>query len=505
MGASASWLGTVVLAAAVVEGSPVAVRGGPAGLLVADRVAVAVLLLVFGVSAVVQGFAGRYLRGDRRLGWFCGWSGVLTSATAVMVTSSTLLALAVGWTVAGVALVALLGMYRQRADARLGVWRTAVAFAVGDAALWGAVVLAGVSWGGLQLHTSASSGLPAPVSDQGVVVPAVALLVVVAVAARCGLVPFVRWLPATLAAPTPVSALLHAGVVNAGAVLLWRTSPLIGGSPVAMYAVFTVGAATMVYGTALAGVKVDVKGALVASTTAQMGFMIMTCGLGLYALALFHMIGHGLYKATLFLGSGSAVQRQRRHHLAPPTPAPTRGRAVVGFALAVVVPALTLAAGWGWLHSGDGARTEPAASTVGLGLLVFAWATAARLSWGWTRRTCSWPALAAGALGTAVAAPVYLLAVTGFTRFVSADQPPSTVLAAASPWGVAVLGVALLGLAALRSQTGPGWLGKIRARAYVAALSAADVTARQPGRRRSAMVHHPSVAPVPHPATEVGR
>lgn len=505
VGAAASWLGTVGLAADVVGESQTAVPGGLAGLLVADRAGIAVLLLVFAVSAVVQGFAGRYLGGDHRLGWFCGWSGVLTSATAAMVTGSTLLVLAVGWTVAGVAVVALLGMYRERADARLGVWRTAVAFAVGDAALWAAVVLAGVSWGGMQLRTSASSGLPAPVSGQGMVVPAVALLVLVAVAARCTLVPFVKWLPATLAAPTPVSALLHAGVVNAGAVLLWRTSLLIGGSSVAVYAVFTVGAATIVYGTALAGVKVDVKGALVASTTAQMGFMIMTCGLGLYALALFHMIGHGLYKATLFLGSGSAVQRQRRHQLAPPAPTATRRRASVTLAIAVMVPTLSLAAGWGWLRSGHGVRTEPAASTAGLGLLVFAWATTSRLYWGWSRHARSWTALAFGALGAAVVAPLYVVTVFNFTQFVSAEQPPGTPVAGASPWGITAVVVALLGVAVLRGQGGPAWLGRARARAYVAALSAADVTTPQLARRRIAPIHPPHFVAASHPSAEVAR
>lgn len=85
------------------------------------------------------------------------------------------------------------------------------------------------------------------------------------------------------------------------------------------------GAATMAYGAVVMLVKPDVKGALVNSTSAQMGFMILTCGLGLWAAAVIHLFAHGFYKATLFLASGSAIAAAvATRHCRPPPGQPQR-------------------------------------------------------------------------------------------------------------------------------------------------------------------------------------
>ena len=151
------------------------------------------------------------------------------------------------------------------------------------------------------------------------------ILVVVAALSRSAQFPFHRWLPATLAAPTPVSALLHAGVVNAGGILLIRLAPL-SRREVAQALTIAAGAATMVYGATIMLVKPDVKGALAHSTTAQMGFMILTCGLGLWAAAVIHLVAHGFYKSTLFLSSGSAVAAPPRGERCRPPPVLSRSQ-----------------------------------------------------------------------------------------------------------------------------------------------------------------------------------
>ena len=111
----------------------------------ADRLAAVLLVLVYGVSAIVQSFAIRYLAEDSRAGWFSAGAGLLTSASATLMTAQTLVVLAVGWTAAGVALCLLLGTYRQLPSARDGVRRTAKAFLIGDLALWSAFVDRGPS------------------------------------------------------------------------------------------------------------------------------------------------------------------------------------------------------------------------------------------------------------------------------------------------------------------------------------------------------------------------
>ncbi|BCI85018.1 hypothetical protein NIIDMKKI_02240 [Mycobacterium kansasii] len=97
--------------------------------------------------------------------------------------------------------------------------------------------------------------------------------------------------------------------------LLVRLSPIVSGSAAAMGLAFTAGTLSMLYGGVVMLTKSDIKGSLVYSTMAQMGFMILTCGLGLSAAAVFHLVGHGFYKATLFLSSGSAIAKRRQRQL----------------------------------------------------------------------------------------------------------------------------------------------------------------------------------------------
>lgn len=139
-----------------------------------------------------------------------------------MVTAATLVGLAAAWTAAGVALCLLLGTYPQLPAARVGLARAARTFVVGDVALWLAVAVATLRWGSLDLRRLGDDA-PRLAADADTVA-IVACLLVVAAAARSAQVPFAGWLPATLAAPTPVSALLNAAVVNAGGVLLVRIS-----------------------------------------------------------------------------------------------------------------------------------------------------------------------------------------------------------------------------------------------------------------------------------------
>ena len=456
--------------AAVLDGSSVSAvienGSGEAMLgLVADRVTSVLLLLVLGVSAVVQAFAGRYLSGDVRAARFFNGANLLTFATALMVTSVTLVGLAAAWTVAGVSVVLLLSMYSGFEAAREGVRRAIRIFVIGDVALWAAVILATIQWGALDLRTLGQSG--PGIAGAPALVP-VALLLVAAAMARSAQLPLQSWLPATLAVPTPVSALLHAGVVNAGGILLVRMSPVFGASPEATHLAFFAGAATTVYGTALMLSKADVKGALAHSTMGQMGFMIMTCGLGAYAAAVFHLFAHGMYKATLFLGSGAAVHSHVRHSKAPPVRRPT-GMAVRAFRviLAAVLPALALFAFAEVLY--------PDRSSGATALLLFGWATGAWVIYGWTSRHVAPAAALAGAGFVTVAGAAYVLLLSSVSEFMA----PSLAGAGdsvASPWWVAALFAFLL-LAGLTSLARPGSrIGEVRKTAYVLALGAGQVS-----------------------------
>jgi NAD(P)H-quinone oxidoreductase subunit 5 len=143
----------------------------------------------------------------------------------------------------------------------------------------------------------------------------VTALLAAAIVIRTALMPVHGWLIQVMEAPTPVSALLHAGVVNLGGFWLIRFSPLIEQAHWLRWTLVIWGLATA----ALAGLvmltRVSIKVRLAWSTVAQMGFMVMECGLGLYSLAALHMIGHSLYKAHQFLASASIVRQFRIRQL----------------------------------------------------------------------------------------------------------------------------------------------------------------------------------------------
>lgn len=488
--------GAAALVAAVAVGIAVVVDGpvtavvtvdGTAVLgLVADRVTALLAFLVAGVNVVVQGFARRYLEGDPRAHRFFALAGLTAAATLVMVSSATLSGLIVAWVLAGLATTALLA--HRAADlpaARLGVRRTRLAFAVGDAALVVAGVLVLLTIGELDLR-NVGAETPTLAAERLLDLPglpsvgaAVAVLLVVAALARSAVAPFHRWLPGTLAAPTPASALLHAGVVNAGGFLLVRLAPVFGLSPVATYLAFAAGATTAVLGTAAMVVKPDIKGALAHSTTAQMGFMIVQCAVGALGAAVMHLVAHGMFKATLFLGSGSAIGMLRRHHEAPAArpllPAATR------LAVATLLPAAALALAIVTL------APELVSSDGGVVVVLFAWLTAAHAVWGWLAR----PAAGAGAVlaSAAVATVIAALAYVGGVRFLKDSLDPAiTGLGpnAVEPWLVVAVTVALLAGAGVLA-VGGGAVERWRRWAYVSVLEVGHV--RGPALRTTGGCH----------------
>ncbi len=432
-----------------------------------DALALILSMLVLGLSAIVQVFAIRYLRGDLRQIWFVGAANLLTGFTVLMACAGSAAMFAVAWVGAGGALVLLLATYRELAQARDGIRRTGIRLVIADTAFLvpvvGLLIVAGGDFPLDQLRAVTKS-LPLPLQLT------CAVLLVGSALARSSQIPFQGWLPFTLAAPTPVSALMHAGVVNAGAVLLIRFAPAIAPHQSVMIGVFVVGAVTLVYASAVRLVRPDVKGRLVFSTMAQMGFMIMACGLGVFAAAIFHLVAHSLFKSTLFLGAGMGV---RQHAVDRDLPArqtnspPTLAAAV---ALSVLVPLASLAAAkWVFL---------PTASTTSIGLLAFVALTASvalgtALSTNFSART-----LLSGAASTAALAFGYAALLRVFTVALE----PTTTIDAAPAWLLALPALALAGLQLLSRN--PHQLAHLRdvvyARAVTASLPRPPVLPRLP-------------------------
>lgn len=467
-----SFLLALAIFAWVASGETASTTFGPAGLeigLVADRVTASLLLLVTGVSCLVQAFGSRYLHGDLRIRRFFAGAGLLTAASSAMVVSASLVTLALAWSASGLAVIALLGMYPGLPGADEGRRRAIRAFIGGDLALWVAVIWTSLRWDGMALSGPGDAiALPAGSLE----IALVACLLVIAALSRSAQLPFKSWLPATVSVPTPVSALLHAGVVNAGGVLLIKTSGVFGASELATHLAFAAGASTAIYGIALMLSKPDVKGALAHSTTGQMGFMIMTCGLGAWVATIFHLIAHSMYKASLFLGSGSALTAESRRQRAPRVEANGRSRPAIALA-SLGLTALPLALFTALLY--------PDPSATSIALLAFAWATFAWLTHGWLYRNPG-PMGTAAALGMlALAAGAYVAFLGLATGFLSAELGEAGSAAVSPLWLLIFIPAGMLALV-LKSASG-GILEDWRKTLYVALLNSSQVRTSTVGRQ----------------------
>jgi len=490
--AAVAFAAAIVVVVVVAVGGPVAavVEGADGDALVglhATRVTALFALLTTGVGLVVQCFAGRNLQGDLRESRFFALASLLTAATTSVAFAATLGVLCASWIVAGLALAGLVTHRSTWRPARRSARRTLRSLWVGDGALLVATLLAVVSVGEIDLRSPAGAArelanASIPVLG-GNVLPVVAVLLTVAGISRSALVPVHQWLPATIAAPTPVSALLHAGVVNGAGVLLVRLAPVFGSSAVATHLAFAAGAATAWYATTVMLVRSDVKGNLAWSTAGQMGFMTVQVAIGALAAALLHVVGHGMYKAALFLGAGKAITAHLHQEQLPPPHAVARS---VRLAVALLVPAAALWGAYLVIH--------PHLSTAARVLVtVFAWATAARAVDGWLRSAPfrPVPAVATAAFGAAAGLFAYIGGLTAVETFVAPALPGEVAEPVSAGLLVATLAAIALVVAVVWLTPGEG-MRRLRSRVYALVLTSAPVASTLTTRGSST-----GVAPVP--------
>jgi len=256
------------------------------------------------VSGVVHSFSRRYMAGAKHLDWFFGRLFGLMLIVLLLTAANHLALFALTWTGMGWVLADLIGHVQGWPQAGAAS-RYARRFFLGASALLAAALgLLGVQGGAWTITgvLGAVEALSTPV------VAAAASLLLLAAMIQSALVPFHRWLLSSMTAPTPVSAFMHAGLVNAGGFLLARFAPILFEIPAVMLGIVFVGGASALLGQAWMLVQTDVKRQLGSSTVAQMGFMMLQGGLGFVPAAITHLLLHGLYKAYLFLAAGSVVE-----------------------------------------------------------------------------------------------------------------------------------------------------------------------------------------------------
>ncbi|MCT9097189.1 proton-conducting transporter membrane subunit [Haloarchaeobius sp. HME9146] len=296
------------------------------GVVAIDGLTVLMWVVVTFFSGIVHSYSRRYMAGSAHETDFFGTVFGFTLVVMGLVAADNIALFALLWLAMGLLMAKLIGTADgwKQAQAAATVGRR---YFLASSALLG-VALTTLWWA--TGETTVSGIATASETLGGPLWLVAACTLVLAAMIQSALFPFHTWLLSSMTAPTPASALMHAGFVNAGGILLLRFAPVITADPGLMFLVAGVGAASALLGKLLKSVQSDVKSKLACSTVGQMGFMILQAGLGFFGAAITHLVLHGFYKAYQFLGAAAQVER------ASPTGTPRNTTSVAGVAVTLL-------------------------------------------------------------------------------------------------------------------------------------------------------------------------
>lgn len=275
-----------------------------------DALTAIMLVLVSFLGAIVVRYSVTCMSGHERQYSFHRRLCLTIGSVMGLLITGNLLMFTVMWMATSLSLHQLLTFNAERTGAILAARKKFIVSRLGDLCLLGSMALCWHifhSWNFAIIFHAAHS--MATRRDYPHEIAWLDTLLVLAACLKSAQFPFHSWLPDTMETPTPVSALMHAGIINAGGFLIIRLSPLLILCPQAMAALALIGAVTAIFGSTVMMTQTSIKRSLAFSTVGQMGFMMLECGLGAFSLAVLHLVAHSLYKAHAFLSSGSRVGR----------------------------------------------------------------------------------------------------------------------------------------------------------------------------------------------------
>jgi len=393
-----------------------------------DRLSAVMMVLISGVGTVIYAYSIDYMYQDPHEPRYLALIGLALFVLLCLVSSSNLMMLFLFWQLLSY-LLYLLAHNHTHAGTLEGAFKTFTLLRVGDVTFLAGIVLAYALYGTLEFPalfakaagSSVTLSLLPGLDISGAT--AVTLLLFIGGMSKSAQFPFHIWLPHYLYAPTPATALLHAGIINAGGFLINRLAPLFGLSSTTLHVAFVVGTLTAVLGASMMLAQNDIKKTLGFSTVGQMGYMIMECGLGAFSLAVFHLIAHGLFKATMFLNSGNVIHKARQEAHFPHADRQEEEQTFspltwsTGFLTTLMIPLLILLITHGVL------RIPLLESQGTVIFLFFIWITSSQAILTLTRLRAvpSWEVSAAMLATLLFVVFMYLFAVESFTAFLYPD------------------------------------------------------------------------------------
>jgi NADH-quinone oxidoreductase subunit L len=281
-----------------------------------DNLAAIMMAVVLLISTLVHVFSIGYMHGDIRYSRYFGYLGLFTFSMMMIVLSNNLFFLYVGWELVGISSYLLIGHWYEKKSASDAGIKAFITNRVGDVGFFVGMAALFTTFGTFNLQ-QIFAGINAgtlPYGSQPWLTAAGVLLFCGAIG-KSAQFPLHVWLPDAMEGPTPVSALIHAAtMVAAGVYLVARIFPLMTAD--ALMVVAYIGATTAFISATIAIAQNDIKKVLAYSTISQLGYMVMGLGVGAYTAGFFHLATHAMFKAGLFLGSGSVIHAMHNalHH-----------------------------------------------------------------------------------------------------------------------------------------------------------------------------------------------
>ncbi len=280
--------------------------------LIMDRLTAVMLVVVTGVSLMVQIYSMGYMKGDPGYPRYFALMCLFTASMVGLVISSNIVQLYVFWELVGVCSYLLIGFWYERPAAAAAAKKAFLVTRIGDVGFLLAILylffnVSAFNDAGLNpleitdIHEGIGMGLLGTMA-----VTWLAVGIFAGAAGKSAQFPLHVWLPDAMEGPTPVSSLIHAAtMVAAGVFLVARFFPVFEASQDAMSAVAIVGAFTAIFAATMALVSNDIKRVMAYSTVSQLGYMMAALGVGAFSAAIFHLFNHAFFKCLLFMGAGS--------------------------------------------------------------------------------------------------------------------------------------------------------------------------------------------------------
>ncbi len=273
------------------------------------------MLVVTGVGLCIFVFATGYMHGETGFYRFFAYLGLFLFSMLVLVMGSNFVMMFVGWEGVGLCSYLLIGYYFDRQEAANASRKAFITNRVGDFGFALAIFGIIATFGSAQYVDVVNQAKEYPIELLGHwgVLSWIALGLFIGACGKSAQLPLHVWLPDAMAGPTPVSALIHAAtMVTAGLYMVTRTNVIFQHSQTMLLVVALVGAATAIFAATIGITQNDIKKVLAYSTVSQLGFMFMACGVGAFAIGIFHVMTHAFFKALMFLGAGSVIHGM--HH-----------------------------------------------------------------------------------------------------------------------------------------------------------------------------------------------